>query len=108
VAERRGDLLGLVEGADGVLQVGVVGEGEHRDCPLSALTKDERDQLAALLRTLLVGFEHEHAGHPSGFSVAPAPVARHDRGVDRTPPLRLRLRPLRGEQARDVALAAEA
>ena len=48
---------------------------------LSALTDPEREQLAALLRKLLIGFEHEHAGHPGGFTVAPAHRARRARAA---------------------------
>ena len=51
----------------------------NEDVLLSALTDPEREQLAGLLRKLLIGFEHEHAGHPSGFTVAPAHHARRAR-----------------------------
>ena len=51
----------------------------NEDVLLSALTDPERVQLAALLRKLLIGFEHEHAGHPSGFTVTPAHRARRAR-----------------------------
>jgi DNA-binding MarR family transcriptional regulator len=51
----------------------------NEDVLLSALTTDERDQLAGLLRKLLIAFEHETTHHPAGFSVAPAHVARRAR-----------------------------
>jgi DNA-binding MarR family transcriptional regulator len=51
----------------------------NEDVLLSALTGPERGQLAALLRKLLIAFEHEHSTHPSGFSVAPAHRARRAR-----------------------------
>jgi S1-C subfamily serine protease len=53
----------------------------NEDVLLSALTADERKQLAALLRKLLVAFEHEHSPHPSGFTVAPAHLARRARAA---------------------------
>ena len=53
----------------------------NEDVLLSALTGPEREQLAALLRKLLIGFEHEHAAHPSGFTVAPAHRARRARAA---------------------------
>jgi DNA-binding MarR family transcriptional regulator len=53
----------------------------NEDVLLSALTDPEREQLAALLRKLLIGFEHEHAAHPSGFTVAPAHRARRARAA---------------------------
>ncbi len=51
----------------------------NEDVLLSALTDTERDQLAGLLRKLLVGFEHERSASPLGFTVAPAHVARRAR-----------------------------
>jgi S1-C subfamily serine protease len=51
----------------------------NEDVLLSALTEDERDQLAGLLRRLLVGFELEHAESPLGLTLAPAHVARRAR-----------------------------
>ncbi len=51
----------------------------NEDVLLSALTTDERDQLAALLRKLLVGFEHEQSHSPLGFTVQPAHLARRAR-----------------------------
>ncbi|HXV92318.1 MAG TPA: MarR family transcriptional regulator [Pseudonocardia sp.] len=51
----------------------------NEDVLLSALTDDERHQLAGLLRKLLVGFEHETSTSPLGFSVAPAHLARRAR-----------------------------
>lgn len=51
----------------------------NEDVLLSALTDDERGQLAGLLRKLLVGFEHEHTESPLGLTVAPAHVARRAR-----------------------------
>jgi DNA-binding MarR family transcriptional regulator len=51
----------------------------NEDVLLSALTDDERAQLAGLLRKLLVGFEHERSVSPLGFAVAPAHVARRAR-----------------------------
>lgn len=53
----------------------------NEDILLSALDDDERDQLAALLRKLLVAFEHEHATHPAGFTVTPAHLARRARAA---------------------------
>jgi len=46
---------------------------------LSALTEAERDQLAGLLRKLLVAFEHEQSQSPLGFTVAPAHLTRRAR-----------------------------
>jgi DNA-binding MarR family transcriptional regulator len=51
----------------------------NEDVLLSALNPDERDQLAALLRKLLVAFEHERSTSPLGFTVAPAHLARRAR-----------------------------
>jgi DNA-binding MarR family transcriptional regulator len=51
----------------------------NEDVLLSALTDDERTQLAGLLRKLLVGFEHATAHSPFGFTVAPAHTARRAR-----------------------------
>jgi DNA-binding MarR family transcriptional regulator len=53
----------------------------NEDVLLSALTEAERDQLAALLRKLLVGFEHEQSISPLGFTVAAAHVARRARAA---------------------------
>lgn len=51
----------------------------NEDVLLSALTVDERTELAGLLRKLLVGFEHATAHSPFGFTVAPAHAARRAR-----------------------------
>ncbi len=48
---------------------------------LSALTDEEREQLAGLLRKLLVGFEHERVTGPLGLTLAPAHVARRLRAA---------------------------
>jgi DNA-binding MarR family transcriptional regulator len=53
----------------------------NEDVLLSALNSDERSQLAALLRKLLVAFEHERSASPLGFTVAPAHVARRARAA---------------------------
>lgn len=53
----------------------------NEDVLLSALTDPERDQLAALLRKLLVGFEHERSTSPLGFTVEPAHLARRARAA---------------------------
>jgi DNA-binding MarR family transcriptional regulator len=53
----------------------------NEDVLLSALTDAERDQLAGLLRKLLVGFEHERSVSPLGFTVAAAHVARRARAA---------------------------
>jgi DNA-binding MarR family transcriptional regulator len=53
----------------------------NEDVLLSALTDAERDQLAGLLRKLLVGFEHEQSISPLGFTVAAAHVARRARAA---------------------------
>ena len=53
----------------------------NEDILLSALTDAERDQLAGLLRKLLVGFEHEQSVSPLGFTVAAAHVARRARAA---------------------------
>src|SRR5690349_9773474 len=42
----------------------------NEDVLLSALNPEERRQLAALLRKLLVAFEHERSTSPLGFTVA--------------------------------------
>lgn len=62
----------------------------NEDTLLSALTGDERNQLAGLLRKLLVSFEHERSVSPLGMTVAPAHVARRMRtsvGLSDTPGL---------------------
>ena len=51
----------------------------NEDILLSALNPDERRRLAALLRKLLVAFEHERSTSPLGFTVAPAHTARRAR-----------------------------
>jgi DNA-binding MarR family transcriptional regulator len=51
----------------------------NEDVLLSALTDVERDQLAGLLRKLLVSFEHEQSVSPLGFTVAAAHLARRAR-----------------------------
>ena len=51
----------------------------HEDVLLSALTDGERDQLATLLRKLLVGFEHTRSESPLGVTVAPAHLTRRAR-----------------------------
>lgn len=48
---------------------------------LSALSDDERRQLAALLRKLLVAFEHEQSTSSLGFTVSPAHLARRARAA---------------------------
>jgi DNA-binding MarR family transcriptional regulator len=53
----------------------------NEDVLLSALTDAERDQLAGLLRKLLVGFEHERSASPLGFTVSAAHVARRARAA---------------------------
>jgi DNA-binding MarR family transcriptional regulator len=53
----------------------------NEDVLLSALNADERDQLAALLRKLLVALEHDRSTSPLGFTVAPAHVARRARAT---------------------------
>jgi DNA-binding MarR family transcriptional regulator len=53
----------------------------NEDVLLSALTDAERDQLAGLLRKLLVGFEHEQSVSPLGFTVAAAHLARRARAA---------------------------
>ena len=53
----------------------------NEDVLLSALDDGERAQLAALLRKLLVAFEHERSASPLGFSVAPAHLARRARAA---------------------------
>jgi DNA-binding MarR family transcriptional regulator len=63
---------------------------ENEDVLLSALTADEREQLAGLLRKLLVGFEQERSRGPLGLTLAPAHVARRMRrsvGLPDTPGL---------------------
>lgn len=62
----------------------------NEDVLLSALTGAERVELAALLRKLLVGFEHERSPSPLGVVLAPAHVARRMRvsvGLSDTPGL---------------------
>jgi len=51
----------------------------NEDILLSALNPDERHRLAALLRKLLVAFEHDRSTSPLGFTVAPAHTARRAR-----------------------------
>jgi DNA-binding MarR family transcriptional regulator len=63
---------------------------ENEDLLLSALTAHEREQLAGLLRKLLIGFEHERTRGPWGLTLAPAHVARRMRtsvGLSDTPGL---------------------
>ena len=52
---------------------------DNEDVLLSALNDDERTQLAGLLRTLLVAFEHPRSTSPLGFTVEPAHAARRAR-----------------------------
>lgn len=62
----------------------------NEDVLLAALTDDEREQLAGLLRKLLVGFEHPRSAGPFGLVLAPAHAARHMRtavGLSDTPGL---------------------
>jgi DNA-binding MarR family transcriptional regulator len=79
--DARGVLVALTDkGAqlfDGVAPVHL----RNEDVLLSALTDAERDQLAALLRKLLVGFEHEQSISPLGFTVTAAHVARRARAA---------------------------
>lgn len=51
----------------------------NEDILISALTDDEREQLAGLLRKLLIGFEHEQSHSPLGMTVAPAHITRRAR-----------------------------
>jgi DNA-binding MarR family transcriptional regulator len=63
---------------------------KNEDLVLSALTGPEQEQLAGLLRKLLVGFEHERAVSPLGMVLAPAHLARRMRvavGLSDTPGL---------------------
>jgi DNA-binding MarR family transcriptional regulator len=63
---------------------------ENEDLLLSALTADEREQLAGLLRKLLIGFEHERTRGPWGLTLASAHIARRMRtsvGLSDTPGL---------------------
>ncbi len=54
----------------------------NEDVLLSALTDDEQDQLARLLRKLLLGFEQDQSHAPAiGMTVAPAHRARRARTV---------------------------
>lgn len=53
----------------------------NEDVLLSALTPEQRDQLAGLLRILLVSFERERASSPLGMTLAPAHVARRMRAA---------------------------
>ena len=53
----------------------------NEDVLLSALTTDERTELATLLRKLLIGFEHEHSTSPLGFTVLPAHATRRARAA---------------------------
>jgi DNA-binding MarR family transcriptional regulator len=53
----------------------------NEDVLLSALTEDERSQLAGLLRKLLIGFEHEQSASPLGFTVLPAHTTRRARSA---------------------------
>lgn len=77
----RGVLVTLtdrgVELFDRVAPAHLAGE----DVLLSALTVTERVHLAALLRKLLVSFEHERSHSPAGFTVAPAHLARRARAA---------------------------
>jgi DNA-binding MarR family transcriptional regulator len=52
---------------------------DNEDVLLSALEPHERDQLAGLLRKLLVAFEHTRSTSPLGFTVEPAHAARRAR-----------------------------
>ena len=55
------------------------GHLDSEDVLLSALEPHERDQLAGLLRKLLVAFEHARSSSPLGFTVEPAHAARRAR-----------------------------
>ena len=46
---------------------------------LSALTDDEREHLAGLLRKLLFSFEHEQSPSPFGMTLAPTHITRRAR-----------------------------
>jgi DNA-binding MarR family transcriptional regulator len=52
---------------------------DNEDVLLSALDEHERDQLAGLLRKLLVSFEHPQHHSPLGVTVSPAHLARRAR-----------------------------
>jgi DNA-binding MarR family transcriptional regulator len=53
----------------------------NEDVLLSALTREETEQLAGLLRKLLVAFEHPRSRSPLGFTVEPAHRARRARAA---------------------------
>jgi DNA-binding MarR family transcriptional regulator len=78
-ADGRGVLVTLTERGVGLFEQVAPLHLATEELLLSALDATERGQLAGLLRKLLIAFEHEHAVHPAGFTVAPAHLARRAR-----------------------------
>lgn len=80
-ADGRGVLVTLTaKGADLFDQV-APHHLANEEVLLSALTAEERHQLAELLRKMLVAFEHPHSTSPLGFTVQPAHQARRARAA---------------------------
>ena len=77
--DRRGVLVTLTERGARLFDEVAPEHLANEDVLLSSLTDEERDQLATLLRKLLVGFEHEHVDSPVGVTLLPAHVARRAR-----------------------------
>lgn len=78
-ADGRGVLVTLTERGVGLFDQVAPRHLANEELLLSALDETERELLAGLLRKLLIAFEHEHATHPAGFTVAPAHLARRAR-----------------------------
>ena len=79
--DARGVLVTLTEKGEHLFDRVAPVHLANEDLLLSALNSTERSQLAALLRKLLVAFEHESSASPLGFTVAPAHLARRARAA---------------------------
>lgn len=83
--DQRGVLVRLTEKGLALFEQVAPPHLANEDRLLSALNADQREQLASLLRTLLLSFEPldpedpQHPSHWLGASLAPAHIARHIR-----------------------------
>jgi DNA-binding MarR family transcriptional regulator len=88
--DARGAVVTLTDRGRELFDVVAPAHLANEDVLLSALTDAEQDQLADLLRKLLVSFEHEVSASPLGLTLAPAHLARRMRaavGLSDTPGL---------------------